>query len=322
MYLDNRYIMSFNSPYVLIIGANGCGKTYSCKRLVIKKALYENKKFMWIRTSKTMIDELKENKGFDFFNDIKHHFKKCDGEIVGNTIYINKKYVGRLGDVSTFFNKKGRAFDDINYIVFDEFIDETAQGRLKNKTLKLIKLLEAICRLRKDIKIILTANAIDRGDEILQLFNFNIKDFGIYRNKKLNALLWYVKDDEEYHRQHKESLGGRLMPEYVINNEFINRNYAYFECLPDKSKYIYTLEGEMGKMGLYSYNQEIYINPISDKDTKISMVKSISEISSTTTLIRKPVLDMLRRLYNNHKIRFKNQFIEKNFILYISSCIY
>ena len=319
MYLDNRYFFSHsNYNFFLIIGANGCGKTYSCKRLVLKKAIYEGKHFMWIRTTKAMIDELKENKGYDFFNDIKHHFKKCEGEIIGNTINVNGKYVGRLGDISTFFNKKGRAFDDIDYIVLDEFIDETAQGRLKNKTLKFIKLIEAIVRLRSNVKIILTANAIDRGDEILQLFNFNINDYGFYKNKNLGAILWYVKDNEEYAEAHAKALGGRLMPEYVLKNQFNTRNYLYYDVLPDKAKYIYTLEGEMGKMAIYSFNQELYIYPVSDKDSKISLVKSIDEISSSTTLIRKPILDGLRRLYNSHKVRFKNQFIEKNFIYFIS----
>ena len=318
MYLDNRHMMSFNYPFNLIIGANGCGKTYASKRLVFKKAIYEGKKFIWLRTSEAMIDELKSNNGRGFFVDVAPRFKKCDGKIVGDTIYINDKYSGYVMSVSTFFNKKGRSFNDIDYIVYDEFIDEVVQKRLKNKVLAFVKALESIVRLKKDVKIIMNANALDRGDEILQLFNFNINDYGYYFNKKLGAVLWYVKDDEVYHEEHSKSLGGRLMPSYVLNNEFLHKDYQYYTALPKGAKYIYTLEGEMGKMGVYAFMQDLYIEPISDKSNNITLVKSIDEISSSSTLIKKPIMDGIRRLYTAHRVRFKNQFIEKNFIYYIS----
>ena len=168
MYLDNRHIMSYGFPFNMIIGANGCGKTFSAKNLVFKKAIYKNKKFIWLRTTEAMVDELKANNGKGFFVDVSPKFKKCEGKIAGDTIYINNKYAGYVMSVSTFFNKKGRSFNDVDYIVYDEFIDEVIQKRLKNKTLAFIKALEAIVRLKKNVKIIMNANALDKGDEILQ----------------------------------------------------------------------------------------------------------------------------------------------------------
>lgn len=318
MYLDNRHIMSYGFPFNLIIGANGCGKTFSSKNLVFKKAIYKKKKFIWLRTTESMIDELKSNNGKGFFVDLEPRFKKLDGKIVGDTIYINNEYVGYVMSVSTFFNKKGRSFNDIDYIVYDEFIDEVIQKRLKNKTLAFIKALESIVRLKKNVKIIMNANALDKGDEILQLFNFKINDFGYYINKELGAILWYVKDDEVYHEEHKKSLGGRLMPSYVLENRFNEREYKYFTALPSNAKYLFTLKGENGKMNIHSFNQDLWITACSDHDTKLSLVRTISEISADTTIIKKPILETLRQLYSKHRIRFKNVFLEKNFILFIS----
>lgn len=318
MYLDNRHIMSYGFPFNMIIGANGCGKTFSAKNLVFKKAIYKNKKFIWLRTTEAMVDELKANNGKGFFVDVSPKFKKCEGKIAGDTIYINNKYAGYVMSVSTFFNKKGRSFNDVDYIVYDEFIDEVIQKRLKNKTLAFIKALEAIVRLKKNVKIIMNANALDKGDEILQLFNFKINEFGYYINKELGAILWYVKDDEQYHQEHSKSLAGRLMPSYVLNNEFNDREYKYFTALPSNAKYLFTLKGENGKMGVYNFNQDIYIVPVSDHDSKMSLVRTISEISNETTIIKKPVLETIRQLYAKHRVRFKNVFLEKNFILYIS----
>lgn len=318
MYLDNRHIMSYGYPFNLIIGANGCGKTFASKKLIFKKALYEKKKFIWLRTSEAMIDELKSNEGRGFFVDLAPYFKKLDGKIKGDTIYINNEYVGYLMSVSTFFNKKGRSFNDIDYIVYDEFIDELVQKRLKNKTLAFIKALESIVRLKKNVKIIMNANALDKGDEILQLFDFKIKDYGYYINKELGAILWYVEDDATYHEEHKKSLGGRLMPSYVLENRFNDREFTYFTALPPNAKYLMTLEGENGKMALYNYMQDIYVSPVSDSDPKITLVRTIGEISKSSTQIKKPILETIRRLYAQHRIRFKNVFLEKNFILFIS----
>ena len=318
MWLDNRHLMSFGFPFNLIIGANGCGKTFSAKRLVFKKAIYKKKKFIWLRTTESMIDELKSNNGKGFFVDVAPYFKRCDGKIVGDTIYINNEYAGYVMSVSTFFNKKGRSFNDIDYIVYDEFIDEVIQKRLKNKTLAFIKALESIVRLKKNVKVIMNANALDKGDEILQLFNFKIKDYGYYINKELGAILWYVKDDEVYHEEHKKSLGGRLMPSYVLENRFDEREYKYFTTLPSNAKYLFTLKGENGKMGVFNFNQDIWITPVSDHDNKLSLVRTISEISADTTIIKKPILETIRQLYAKHRVRFKNVFLEKNFILFIS----
>ena len=318
MYLDNRHLMSYGFPFNLIIGANGCGKTFASKKLIFKKAIYEGKKFIWLRTSEAMIEELRSNEGRGFFVDLQPYFKKLEGKIKGDTIYINNEYVGYLMSVSTFFNKKGRSFNDIDYIVYDEFIDELVQKRLKNKTLAFIKALESIVRLKKNVKIIMNANALDKGDEILQLFDFRIKDYGYYVNKKLGAILWYVQDDQAYHEAHKQSLGGRLMPSYVLENRFAERDFAYFSALPSNAKYLMTLEGENGKMALYNYLQDIYVTSVSDSDPKLTLVRTISEITSNSTQIKKPILETIRRLYTQHRIRFKNVFLEKNFILYIS----
>ena len=317
MYLDNRHLMSFDYTYMLIIGANGCGKTYMSKRYIFKKALYNHKKFIWLRTNEKMIDAIKQNNGHEFFVDIKPHFKHFDGSVVGESIFVNGQHVGKFGAVSTFFNNKGASFNDYDYIVYDEFIDELVQKRLKNKTLAFIKTLEAIVRLKPNVKIILTANALDRGDEILQLFDFHIKDFGYYFNKKKRAVLWYVKDDEEYNKKHSESIAGRLMPEYMLNNKFKDRNYLYFDVLPDRAKYIYSLEGENGKMSIYSFNGELFVTPESDKTNKYCLVRNIDEMSATSTVIRKSFLDSLRNIYMIHKIRFKNQFVEKSFVYFI-----
>ena len=318
MYIDNRHLFSYGDfNFYFIVGANGCGKTFMAKNYVFKNVFYKNKKFIWLRTNEKMIDAIKQNNGHEFFIDIKQKFKYLNGSVTGDSIFVNDKHCGKFGAVSTFFNNKGASFNDYDIIVYDEFIDELVQRRLKNKTLAFIKTLEAIVRLKPNVKIVLTANALDRGDEILQLFDFYIKDFGFYINKKKKAILWYVKDDEEYNKKHSESIAGRLMPDYMLNNKFKERNFLYFDVLPDRAKYIYSLEGENGKMSIYSFGGELFVMPESDKTNKYCLVRNIDEMNATSTVIRKPILDSLRNIYMIHKIRFKNQFVEKSFVYFI-----
>lgn len=72
--------------------------------------------------------------------------------------------------LSTFHKLKGNTFTEIKTIVFDEFIPEVGEVVRGDRARQFVNTVETICRLSKDTVIIMLANALDKGDRILNLF--------------------------------------------------------------------------------------------------------------------------------------------------------
>ena len=113
-------------PISIIIGGRGIGKTYSALSYLI-----ENKKrFMYIRNTKVQIDE----SATDFGNPFKriNKDKGYDIHIVPEKEHFNifdfaseeKWNLGYAAPLSIFKNYRGADLSDVDYVLFDEFIED------------------------------------------------------------------------------------------------------------------------------------------------------------------------------------------------------
>jgi Podovirus DNA encapsidation protein (Gp16). len=264
IYYKYNHIFSYNTKIIAVVGARGIGKTYGAKRYVIKKFLHEGRKFIWLRDTEIACDELRANDGAKFFADVKQEFNdKFCGSIKNDIITINGKHAGYLLPMSTYYNYKGNSYADIQTIVFDEFMAEKGQKRNGNRTLQFLNTIETIGRLRTDYRIILLANALDRGDEILNLFNIKIKDFGYYFNKQKSFVLHYADNNPDFNKARELSISGRLLKntayeENIASNKFADDDNQYFDKRPPKCKLFAILHNDYGSVRLYLHNGTVY----------------------------------------------------------------
>lgn len=121
-FFDIRDYLSDLKPISIIIGGRGIGKTYSALTFLI-----ENKKrFLYMRNTRQQISEccsdfgnpfkrLNKDKGWDIqLSPEKDHVNIVDG---------NGDIIGYASPLSVFENLRGADLSDVDYVIFDEFIE-------------------------------------------------------------------------------------------------------------------------------------------------------------------------------------------------------
>lgn len=319
--------MSYNLPIMAIIGAQGIGKTYGAKRYLIKKFLNEGKKFIWTRDTESACDKLCANDGEKFFEDIifNKEFLTLEGKIKKEAIYINDKHAGYVLPQATYYNYKGNAYQEITNICNDEFIPEIYQRYNGDRALQFIKTLQFIGRTRNNYKVILLANAIDKSNDILALFDIKITGHGFYFNKDKGFVLHYAENNPIFIDATKNSINGKIIAGSVYEDS-INKNIfnsddkQFFDKKPRGCKFLCALHSANASVRLY-YNEDlIYVSRDFNLDANISLrfVNNFELVNTKRNYIPKGLYDNLKLWYTNDKIRFENASCRRLYIDFIS----
>lgn len=171
------------------VGGRGTGKTYSTLKKFALQAHTAKNRFIYLRRTETEIENC--------VNDVSNPFKAIN-EDLGTQIRIrvvrdiaviedaqdekNPSIIGYTGALSTFGKFRGMDFSDVEYIIFDEFINTAPVNHLKNEFFLLMNAIETVNRNRefnkdgtvdnsRSVKVILLSNANTLDDDILRTLN-------------------------------------------------------------------------------------------------------------------------------------------------------
>lgn len=324
---DLRPIMSYNLPVMIIVGARSIGKTYCVKKHVIKGNIYDDKKFVFLRDNDEARKKLTANDGSKFFADVKKEFNKnFDGKIRGETIYINGKEAGGIMSASLFQNFKGNSFEDVDTIIYDEFINEKGRSKNQYQGYEFINMLYTIARTRKNVRIFLLANALDRGNEILEILGIKINQgFGFYINREKGVICHYCDNNPKFNKERDESVVGKIIKgtvyeENLFNNKFVDDESEFFAKKPDKLRLYVILHSNYNAIRVYIGDDgKFYVTRDinSDAHANVRFVNNIEDVNSRLALIPKYILDVLINGYNKSLFKFENANLKKIFINFI-----
>lgn len=121
-FFDIREYLNDLKPISIIIGGRGIGKTYSALSFMIEN----KKKFLYMRNTRQQISEccsdfgnpfkrLNKDKGWN----IQLEVEKDHVNIINDDLEV----IGYASPLSVFENLRGADLSDVDYIVFDEFIE-------------------------------------------------------------------------------------------------------------------------------------------------------------------------------------------------------
>lgn len=185
LYLKSGYVnagLYFDdpAPFVMAIGGRGIGKTYG----VLQQLLFRNEKFIYMRRTQSQIDTLK----FPNFNP----FRSIDDTICTAPIgkYTIGFYHGQLDEkeqvykpsgspagvgvaLSTFGSIRGIDGNDFTCILYDEFIPQTNDRKIKNEGTSFLNALESVNRNREiqgrpPLKTIMLSNSNSIDSPIIE----------------------------------------------------------------------------------------------------------------------------------------------------------
>ena len=318
-YYSLRKLLSYNCNINIIIGARGYGKTFAVKEFCIKKFIHRNENFAWVRDTEEAKRELCGMNGIKFFEDVPLMKIKefSQGVINKGGIIINNKRCGEVLPASTFQRYKGNSFQKVKNIVYDEFIRE--KGRFKkNTTWETINTFSTIARSRDNVRIFLTANALDRGDPFLEFLGVEIKDFGIYVNREKGVALHYADNSSRFIETNSKGIIGKLIIDTPLENnlmssEFLNCGDLFFDELPPKAKILLIIESNFQKCRIYTANKKLYVTPDFNKET-YNNKRYVVNIADAETF--KPVLPLelkkkLKENLINNNMLYQSTFLQK-----------
>lgn len=184
----------------ILFGGRGVGKTFSVLKHRVENAVADNqhKKFIWMRDSEAVIKKIAAG------NSLTKPIETVDPKfpevvikkIEGNYCFVIPDHVDSNGDIvigylmalSTFHNARGISYEDVNCIVWDEFIPEEGTIVKKNQGAIFLNMYESVNRNREFVglppcQIIFLSNTNDIYSDVLEDLGVSklIEDM-MYRN--------------------------------------------------------------------------------------------------------------------------------------------
>lgn len=273
IYYDMSGLLSQRCMLNFIIGNRGGGKTYAGKKLVINRFRKKKAKFVWLRRYQTEIEQILAKS--DFWGsvkndeDLKRKYPDLTYGVSGTQLLLDDQHAGDLVPLSTSTQLKSIDWDEVETVIFDEFIID--KGRivyLKNEAHILLELMETVARMRKNIVFILIGNAISIVNPYFTAFNIAPKlnqRFTKFKNGICIEMYW----NDDFVKLKEGTPLGKLIKgtdygEYNMRNKFLRDSDSFlFNKRPETANekmYQFIFDGEKFSLWRDYKYQRFYID--------------------------------------------------------------
>ena len=203
--------------FFIIIGGRRLGKTYS----ILKGLITEKKQHMYVRRTDADLEEcltVKKNPyrvlNKDLDLDIRLYAKGKEMNIVEFEDDNPNEYLGIASSVSKSGSVRGAYLEDIEYLIYDEFINLKPVNTLRKKEGNLFLDLYDTANNDRDIRG-------SRALKAILLSNANTVDDGIIRTLKLGSVIYQmIINNQNYYADYDRKIYVALLPsDNVITNK-------------------------------------------------------------------------------------------------------
>lgn len=279
-YLDMHAIIETGLPFIIVVGGRATGKTYG----TLKDCLDYNRKFILMRRTQSQIDLINKPDFSPFkaitndtgreimvkpiskynaaFYDVKENVETGD-------YYASGPALGYSMALSTVSNLRGFDASDCEILVWDEFIPEKHEKKLREEGSAFLNAVETIGRNRElkgqpPLQCVLLSNANDIGNPIFVTLGLISKVETMIRKGQTYSLdykrgigIFLISDSEILRQKADTSLyklaRGTDFSEMALGNQFSELKYNSVSPQPIKEyKPIVTL----GEITFYRHKTE------------------------------------------------------------------
>lgn len=230
--------------FYIMLGGREAGKSYSVTEFFVRQWRKYKRPFYWLRLTEKSAQKLLTNNAEKLIDaDIKRKYnietvtkgdsvyevkyqereiKHKDGTISIKKEVVSKELMARVLALSTFYNDKGSALFDKDFlndpnmyynIALDEFQPEKNERRTFDVVYAFTNQLENLVRSTKTrVRVICIGNTLEEAADILCSFNFIPNDFGRYYLKKKRCVIEYIEPSEAYIKRRRGTIADILMP--------------------------------------------------------------------------------------------------------------
>lgn len=324
VYYRTCKIFSFDPSiywFYICIGSRGKGKTCAAWYWVLKRYLKHGEKFVWLRLTDSPIKKAERESGSSLVPSfILRKLGIDDVFLRGASIYVqlkgmkNGKLCGIMDSLSTFYNGKGLDMSAFTNIVFDEINRESGERNTFDVIKGFINQIETIVRMRH-LRILMLGNTISDTSEILSLFKFQPKKFGIYKLTRRHAIVEYLDDNDQFKEKRANSMAGVLLKEAkYVSPSFINKAIVYEKTISPytNNKPVFNFYiGEFMKFGVFEHNPGLMIGE--SRFNNIPVYK-VSPYLNCEGIYNSEAYKDLFDLLSTNQLFFENSMIRNMFI--------
>lgn len=311
MWYDVNTTLSYNKLFNFVVGPRGVGKTYSCKRRVIKNFLRDGAQFVYLRRYET---EMKHSQMNNFFNDICQEFPGHTFEYKCKTFFCDGEIIGWAIPLSRAAQYKSVPFPNVTVIIFDEFIIDQGLIRYLNDEVQCFnEMYSTIARLR-DVTVLFLSNAITFINPYFLYFDLPMPT-GTKKIKTKGDILIQLVDNPEYKDASSSTRFGKIIQgtdyaKYSIDNEFLRDTDTFVSKMPAglNCRAILLVDGV--KLGVYTKLEDWWISESYDDTCQARVAVKISEHNEDTTLklyqYNRIFMEELQQRYYRGMLRFSS----------------
>lgn len=216
---SGRSLMGYSwAMFYFMLGGREAGKSYYVTNFFVRQWKRYKRPFIWLRLTDGSAKKLLQNNAEKLIDaDIR---RKWDLDLWtnGSNVYevkrnekgkiIEKKLMARVLPLNTFYNDKGNALFDNEFLndpnmYYNICLDEMNREKNEKNTFDIVyafaNQIENLIRSTKErVRIICIGNTLEEASDILATFNFLPQKFGVYKLKKKKAVIDYIAPTEKY----------------------------------------------------------------------------------------------------------------------------
>ena len=223
------------------------GKSYSVTDFYLRQWRKYKRPFTWMRLKEEAARKLLQNNAEKLIDPDLRRKYNLDLVTNGSNVYevierdskgkiVKKELMARVIAISTFYNDKGSATFDKDFlnnpkmyynVAVDEWQLEANEKKTFDVMYSMVNSFENQFRNTKDrIRIIFLGNQLQEASDLLCSFNFIPQEFGRYKLKSKRAVIEYMEPTEAYKEMRKGSIADILMPEASTFTNKIEEDYS------------------------------------------------------------------------------------------------
>lgn len=209
--------------FFVYVGGRGVGKTTEQQRFLVKQWKETKTPFVWLRLTDAEIKKVKQNGARNAFDPVVvEQFPELrELKIKADDLYCQGKLLCSFKALSTFQNDKGTALynaliDNWSYIMLDEMNKAAGSRSSGDPVYQFANALQTILRTKKSkIKIFMIGNLEGLSSMMAGVFNWVPLEgkFGIYKLRKMKAVIHYMDDTEAFKKLKAESTSQLIAPD-------------------------------------------------------------------------------------------------------------
>ena len=230
-----RSILGYSwALFYFLLGGREAGKSYAVTDFFVRQWKHKGRPFYWLRLTETSQKKLLQNNAEKLVDPDLRRKYNLDLVTNGDAVYEvirrdpktnkikEKKLMARVLCLSTFYNDKGSALFDKDFLddpnmYYSICLDEMNREQSEKNTFDIVynftNQIENLVRSTKQrLRIICIGNTLEEASDLLCCFNFIPEDFGRYKLKKKRAVIEYIEPSEKYLERRKGTVADILMP--------------------------------------------------------------------------------------------------------------